>query len=100
MKPLATLDTPKLRHGLNAAAGPEPDTVVLMDHFRLGGPLLLSRAAFDLMRLFDGQKTLPVLQAEAAVMFDGAAVQLETLTNLITGLDQEYFLESPRLLAR
>jgi AmmeMemoRadiSam system protein B len=94
------LDTPKLRHGLQAAVGPEPDTVILMDQFRLGGPLMVSRVAFDLIRLFDGQKTLSVVQTESATMFDGAMVPLETLGNLIAGLDQEFFLESPRLFER
>ena len=69
---MPTLNTPKLRAGLHAAVGPEPDSVVLMDQFRLGGPLLLSRAAFDLIRLFDGEKTLAILQSESAILFDGA----------------------------
>ncbi len=96
----ADLERPKLRHGLHASAGPEPDVVVVMDHFRLGGPLMLSRAAFDLIRLFDGQKTLITIQAEASSMFSGSTVPMETLANLVAGLDQEYYLESPRLLSR
>src|SRR5438067_12709653 len=100
MRTPASLDTPKLRPGLHAAVGPEPETVVLMDQFRLGGPLLLSRAAFDIIRLFDGQKSLSILQSEATMMFAGSLVPLETLSNLIAGLDQEHFLESPRLLSR
>ena len=94
------LDTPKLRPGLKACAGPQPNTVVLEDQFRLGGPLLLSRAAFDLIRLFDGQKTLAGLQTESALLFSGEMVPLDTLNNLVVGLDQEFFLEGPRLLAR
>ena len=35
---MADLDTPKLRPGIQVAAGPEPGTVVLVDQFRLGGP--------------------------------------------------------------
>src|SRR3954470_13688908 len=97
---MADLNTPKLRPGIQFAAGPEPGTVVLVDQFRLGGPLMLSRAAFDLIRLFDGQKTLAVLQRESAILFDGEAVPLDTLGNLVAGLEQEYFLESPRLLSR
>src|SRR5262245_22833168 len=97
---MMNLNTPKLRHGLQAALGPEPNTVILSDHFRLGGPLVLSRVAFDLIRLFDGKKTLSVVQEESATMFDGAMVPLETLGNLIAGLDQEFFLESPRLFER
>src|SRR5262245_34653436 len=97
---MADLDTPKLRPGLQVMAGPEPGTVVLIDQLRLGGPLQLSRAAFDLIRLFDGCKSLAVLQAETAIMFGGEAVPLETLANLIEGLEQEFFLESPRLLDR
>lgn len=94
------LDKPRLRPGLHAAAGPTADAVVLMDSFRLGGPLMLSRAAFDLIRLFDGEKTLTTIQAETALMFTGSPVPLDTLTNLIAGLDQEFFLDSPRLLER
>jgi AmmeMemoRadiSam system protein B len=97
---LGDLDRPRLRHGLHAAAGPNPDVVVLTDHFRLGGPLMLSRAAFDLIRLFDGEKTIATIQAETAIMFAGSPVPLETLANLITGLDQEFFLDSPRLQSR
>jgi MEMO1 family protein len=97
---MGDLDRPRLRPGLHAAAGPSPDVVVLMDNFRLGGPLMLSRAAFDLIRLFDGEKTLPTIQAETAIMFAGSPVPLETLANLISGLDQELFLDSPRLHSR
>ena len=53
---MADLDTPKLRPGLRATTGREPNTVVMEDQFRLGGPLMLSRAAFDLIRLFDGRE--------------------------------------------
>ena len=94
------LSTPKLRPGLDAALGSEADTVILSDRFRLGAPLVLSRAAFDLIRLFDGKKTLPALQAESALMFEGQEVPIETFENLLAGLDQEFYLESPRLLAR
>jgi MEMO1 family protein len=97
---MADLTTPKLRPGLQVTSGPEPGTVVLVDQFRLGGPLMLSRAAFDLIRLFDGQKTLTVLHQESAILFDGEAVPVETIRNLVDGLEQEYFLESPRLLSR
>src|SRR4051794_21668193 len=97
---MADLDTPKLRPGLRATTGPEPNTVVVEDQFRLGGPLLLSRAAFDLIRLFDGAKTLAVLQAESSILFGGETVPLDVIGNLIAGLDQEFFLEGPRLLAR
>ena len=97
---MADLNTPKLRPGLQVMAGPEPGTVVLVDQFRLGGPLMISRAAFDLIRLFDGEKTLAVLQTESAVLFGGEAVPLDTIANLVRGLEQEYFLESPRLLGR
>jgi MEMO1 family protein len=97
---MADLDTPKLRPGLRATTGPEPNTVVMEDQFRLGGPLMLSRAAFDLIRLFDGEKTLAALQAESSVLFGGETVPLDVIGNLIAGLDQEFFLEGPRLLAR
>ncbi|HJZ89415.1 MAG TPA: AmmeMemoRadiSam system protein B [Gemmataceae bacterium] len=93
------LDTPKLRPGLQVMAGPEPQIVVIIDHFRLGGPFPLSRDAFDLIRLFDGRKTLADVRAESVIMF-GEAVPLDALTNLVEALDQEFFLESPRLFDR
>ncbi|HVK07858.1 MAG TPA: AmmeMemoRadiSam system protein B [Gemmataceae bacterium] len=93
-------DTPRLRRGLQFMAGQEPGTVYIADHFRLGGPIQISRAAFDVIRLFDGEKTLHQLQAETAVMFGGEGADLETLGNLVAGLDQEHFLDSPRLHAR
>jgi MEMO1 family protein len=97
---MADLDTPKLRRGLRASVGPKPDTVVIEDQFRLGGPLLLSRAAFDLIGLFDGKKSLAVVQTESTVLFGGEMVPLDVIGNLISGLDQEFFLEGPRLLSR
>ena len=97
---MADLDTPKLRPGLRCLAGPEPNTVVIEDQFRLGGPLLISRAAFDLIRLFDGDKTLAALQQESRILFGGETVPLDVLGNLVSGLDQEFFLEGPRLLSR
>jgi len=56
--------------------------VVIEDHFRLGGPLLLSQAAFDLIRLFDGQKTHAVIQAETSILF-GEAISLDIIANLV-----------------
>jgi MEMO1 family protein len=97
---MADLDTPKLRPGLKPSLGPEPNTVVIEDTFRLGGPLLISRAAFDLIRLFDGQKTLATIQGESSLLFGGELVPLDVIMNLVAGLDQEHFLEGPRLLTR
>src|SRR5262249_8988378 len=93
------LHSPKLRPGREVMAGPEPQIVVIIDHFRLGGPFPLSRDAFDLIRLFDGRKTLADVRAESVIMF-GEAVPLDALTNLVEALDQEFFLESPRLFDR
>ena len=93
-------DTPRLRQGLQFMAGQEPGTVYIVDHFRIGGPIQVSRVAFDVIRLFDGEKSLAQLQAETAIMFGGPGADLDTLGNLVAGLDQEYFLETPRLHAR
>jgi MEMO1 family protein len=93
-------DTPRLRRGLQFMVGQEPGTVIVADRFRLGGPIEISRVAFDVIRLFDGEKTLPQLRAETAIMFGGHGADLETLGNLVAGLDQEYFLDTPRLHAR
>lgn len=96
---MTDLDRPKLRPGLQFMAEAD-DRVAIADQFRLGGPLAVSHAAFDLIRLFDGTRTLLNLQAEAMAMFDGEHVPLDTLQNLVTGLDEALFLESSRLDAR
>ncbi|HEX3148746.1 MAG TPA: AmmeMemoRadiSam system protein B [Gemmataceae bacterium] len=97
---MAHLETPKLRHGLKASSGPQPNTVVIEDLFRLGGPLILSQPAFDLIRLFDGTKSFAAIQAESSLLFDGQTVALDIIANLAAGLDQAYFLEGPRLNSR
>ncbi len=90
-------DIPKLRPGLKAVAGNKPDTVVIIDQYRLGDAIELSHAMFEIVTLFDGHKTLKQIQAETAKMFEGQAVPLETLTNLVRGLDMDYLLDTPRL---
>lgn len=98
---MADLNAPKLRlQGLQPFAGPEPGSVVLVDRFRLGGPVMLSRAAFDLIQLFDGEKTLEVIRAESAILFDGSPAPLEEIANLVRGLEREFFLDTPRLHSR
>lgn len=94
--------TPRMRPGLRFLAGRDPHTVYIADLFRLAGvaPVPISRNAFEIMRLFDGEKTLAILQAEAAILFDGATVPLDELEKLIAFLDECYFLEGPRLLKR
>jgi AmmeMemoRadiSam system protein B len=90
-------DIPKLRPGLQFTEGQEPGTVLIMDQFRLGGPLQLSRAAFDIIRLFDGRKPLSEIQKESSAMFEGGEVPMKTLENLVQGLDNATFLDTPRL---
>ena len=93
---------PKLRQNLKAVAGEQPNTVVIHDPFHLGGPIVVSRLAFDTMKLLDGQRTIAEIHADFAKMFDDSAQQVsdDTLNNLIAGLDKAYFLESPRLHER
>jgi MEMO1 family protein len=96
------LTKPKLRQNLKASVGEAPNTVVLSDPFHLGGPLLVSRLAFDVMKLFDGEHTMEQIHADFAKLF-GAQSQIDvgdTLKNLLAGLDQAFFLDSPRLHER
>lgn len=90
-------DIPKLRPGLKAVAGNKPDTVIIVDQYRLGDAIELSHAMFEIVTLFDGRKTLKEIQAETAKMFEGQAVPMETLANLVRGLDMDYLLDTPRL---
>ena len=90
-------DIPKLRPGLKAVAGDKPDTVVIVDQYRLGDAIELSHAMFEIITLFDGKKNLQQIRAETAKMFEGEPVPMETLLNLVKGLDLDYLLDSPRL---
>lgn len=90
-------DIPKLRPGLKAVAGDKPDTVIIVDQYKLGDAIELSHAMFELVTLFDGQKNLKQIQAETAKLFEGAPVPMETLLNLVKGLDLDYLLDTPRL---
>lgn len=90
-------DIPKLRPGLKAVAGDKPDTVVIVDRYRLGDAIEISHAMFELVLLMDGVKTLKQIQAETAKMFEGQPVPMETLLNLVHGLDLDYLLDTPRL---
>lgn len=93
-------NVPALRPGLKFVAGDQPGTVVIVDQYRLGGPLQLSLAAFDVIRLFDGERTLEEIRVKSATLFEGSPVPNDVLLNLLTGLDQELFLDTPRLHER
>jgi AmmeMemoRadiSam system protein B len=97
---MADLDTPRLREaGLKVMAGQQPNTVDVHDVFRLCPGVTVARPIFELMRLFDGERTLARLQQESAVLF-GQMLPLDILGNVVAQLDQAYLLESPRLHAR
>ncbi|WP_020471285.1 AmmeMemoRadiSam system protein B [Zavarzinella formosa] len=94
---MTELDIPKLRPGLKAVAGDKPDTVVIVDQYRLGDAIEISHAMFELITLFDGRKNLKQIREETAKMFEGEPVPMETLVNLVRGLDLDYLLDTPRL---
>jgi MEMO1 family protein len=93
---IADLGAPKLRRGLRFGAGSEPDSVNVWDPYRLSRPISVSRLTFGVIGTFDGRRTVSELQADLSKVF-GGTFPLDTLTNLMTGLDNENYLDSPRL---
>lgn len=94
-------DRPLLRTNLQAHRGNEIGSVILSDPFRLGGgPLEMSRVTFDIVRLFNGERTLEQVGQASAKLFGGRAVPEETLRNLLDGLDRAMYLVNARLEER
>ncbi|MEZ6141615.1 MAG: AmmeMemoRadiSam system protein B [Zavarzinella sp.] len=91
---------PVLRPGLRPVLADEPGKVVLLDDFRIGSAMQLSRAAFDIVRLIDGKKNINQIRAEASKLFEGQEVPLETIQNILVGLEQATFLDTPALRNR
>lgn len=70
---------------------------VLHDRVQLSSAqLLLTSLDLEYVKLIDGQRTLPEIQAEMVRRLGGRLVPLETVASLIDSLDQALFLDSPR----
>jgi AmmeMemoRadiSam system protein B len=95
-------ERPRLRPGLAAAQDQnDPRYVVLWDELRLSSRIQrVSLLEFTWLRMFDGQRTLRDIQAEAMRQVDGQLLRLELFANLAEKLDEALFLESPRFRQR
>jgi AmmeMemoRadiSam system protein B len=96
------LERPRLRPGLAAAQDQkDPRYVLVWDEWRLSSRIQrLNLLEFAWMQLFDGQRTLREIQAEAMQFAGGRLLGLELFTSLINRLDEALFLESPRFRER
>jgi AmmeMemoRadiSam system protein B len=79
----------------------DPRYVLVWDELRLSPRIQrLSVLEFGWIKLFDGQRTLRDIQAEAMRQVNGQLVTLDRFTTLVAELDEALFLESPRFRQR
>jgi AmmeMemoRadiSam system protein B len=95
-------DCPRLRPGLALAEDDsDPRYVILWDQLRISNRLQrLSLLELGWVRLFDGERTLRDVQAEAMRQVGGQLLPLEAFAALVKRLDDALFLEGPRFRAR
>src|SRR5262249_2603705 len=95
-------ERPRLRRGLSAAPDErDPGAIVVWDPYRISPhPQRISLAEFCVVQLFDGETSLPDIQAGARRLTGGLSVPLEALLALVRRLDEALLLESPRLRQR
>jgi AmmeMemoRadiSam system protein B len=74
--------------------------VVLHDPHRVGRPIGLAQFGWEIARRLDGHRTLLEVQADLMRLTRGLLVPLDTITNLVTLLDEALLLASPRFEAR
>jgi AmmeMemoRadiSam system protein B len=89
---------PKLRPGL--AAEPADGRVVIVDRLRIGNVVEVTAIGFELIRRFDGERTLLQIRDELIKVTGGLAIPLDTISSLVSGLDEALFLDSPRFYDR
>src|SRR5207237_3356944 len=99
---MLSMERPRLRPGLAAAQDKnDPRYVLVWDEFRLSSRIQrVSVLEFTWLRMFDGQRTLRDIQAEAMRQVNGQLLSLELFANLAEKLDEALFLESPRFRQR
>lgn len=89
---------PKLRPTLSAE--PADGGVVLFDPIRVGRPVHLTRVGLEIVRRFDGSRTLLDLQAEVIRLAGGTIIPIDTFGELAAALDDAFLLDSPKFAAR
>ena len=98
---MSVAERPQLRPYL--AASPEDTNrrrFIVHDLLRLNGAMLrLTALELQWLPLFDGERTLREIQAEAVRQVNGQIIPLEVFTQLASALDEALFLEGPRYRA-
>lgn len=97
-EPLDPSYKPKLRPTLSAE--PATDGVVVFDPIRVGRPIQLTRLGFEIIRRFDGNRTLRDVQAEISRLAGGTVIPLGPFAELAAALDEALLLDSPRFAER
>jgi MEMO1 family protein len=93
---MSVLERPRLRSHLTLEAE-GGGGYVIWDQLRLAVPRLrLTHLETSWLRLFDGQRTLPDIQAEVLRNIDGLAGPEELFHRLVQKLDDALFFEGPR----
>src|SRR5947209_19180036 len=95
---MLTLERPRLRpYVVPAQDYDDPRHVYLVDQLGLSPrPQRMSVREFFWLRLFDGQRSLRDIQAEAMRQAGGEVLPLELFTDLVCRLEDALFLEGPR----
>jgi AmmeMemoRadiSam system protein B len=91
-------ERPRLRPGLAAARDEsDPRYVLVWDRFRLSNRIQrFSLLEFAWVQMFNGERTLQEIQAEAMRQVNGQLLTLDLFSNLVDKLEEALFLESPR----
>jgi AmmeMemoRadiSam system protein B len=99
---MTTLDYPRLRLGLEAIQDDQdPQHIYLCDRLRLASrPQRLSWREFAWVQLFNGQRTLREIQAEAMRQVQGELLAIDRFATLVERLDAALLLDSPRFRER
>jgi AmmeMemoRadiSam system protein B len=99
---MALLERPQLRPYL--AAGPESydrSHYLIWDQLRLSDRVIkVTALEMEWMQLFDGERSLRDIQAEAIEQIGGEIIPLEIIQRLVSHLDEALFLDSPRYRQR
>ncbi len=85
---------PRLR--LTLAAEPADDDIIVFDQFHIGGSIRVSTLGFEIVKHFNGERTLQQVQSDVTRLTGGLRVDMQVLANLASALDDALLLDSPR----